>query len=111
MKISDLVENLSLKVFSGEENLENEITGAYVSDLLSDVMGNIADGEVWITIQNHKNVVAVATLRDASAVILANNCVPDEDMLKSATDEGLPVLGSPEAVFPLAGKLYCALKK
>ena len=45
MKVSDLVERFGLKVYSGEEGLNNEINGGYVSDLLSDVMGNAAEGE------------------------------------------------------------------
>lgn len=106
MKITDVISALDLSVFAGEENLENTVNGGYVSDLLSDVMGNIEDGMVWITIQNHKNVVAIATLREVSAVILAKGIKPNEEMLQFAKEEGLPVLGSTEEVFPLSGKLY-----
>jgi predicted transcriptional regulator len=106
MKISDVINALELTVFAGEENLGNPVKGGYVSDLLSDVMGNIDEDSVWITIQNHKNVVAIATLREVAAVILAKGIEPDEEMLHFAKKEQLPVLGSSEEVFPLCGKLY-----
>ena len=53
MKVSELVEKLDLKVYSGQKGLDREITGGYVSDLLSDVMGNAQEGQLWITLQVH----------------------------------------------------------
>ena len=64
MKVRELVEKLNLKVYSGESGLDNEITGGYTSDLLSDVMGFAKDGQIWVTLQTHKNIMAVATLKD-----------------------------------------------
>ena len=51
MKVCDLVKMLNLTVFCGEEGLDTEITGGYTSDLLSDVMGHIEEGMLWITMQ------------------------------------------------------------
>ena len=63
MKVSDLVKELNLTVFCGEAGLDAEISGGYTSDLLSDVMGHIDEGMLWITMQTHQNIVAVATLK------------------------------------------------
>ena len=68
MKVSDLVKELNLTVFCGEAGLDAEISGGYTSDLLSDVMGHIDEGMLWVTMQTHQNIVAVATLKDAAAV-------------------------------------------
>lgn len=106
MKVKDLVEKLDLKVFSGSSGLDKEITGGYVSDLLSDVMGFAKEGDVWITLQTHKNVMAVATLKDIAAVILVKGFEPDEDTLEVSNEEGIPVLGSNDQTFELSGKLY-----
>ena len=67
MKVSDLVKELNLTVFCGEAGLDAEISGGYTSDLLSDVMGHIDEGMLWVTMQTHQNIVAVATLKDAAA--------------------------------------------
>ncbi len=111
MKVSDLVEKLGLKIFSGENGLDNEISGGYVSDLLSDVMGNAAENEVWITLQTHQNVLAIASLKDLAAVILVKGFEPEPDMLEKSNEEGIPVLGTKWGTFETAGKLYTMLQK
>ena len=70
MKVKELVEKLNLKVLSGENGLDRDIDGCYVSDLLSDVMGNAEMCNVWVTLQTHKNVMAIASLKEISLVIL-----------------------------------------
>ncbi len=106
MKVSDLVEKFDLKVFSGNKGLENEISGAYVSDLLSDVMGNACENEVWITLQTHQNVIAIASLKDLAAVILVKGLIPGADMLAKSNEEGIPVIGTGCGTFEIAGLLY-----
>lgn len=109
MKVSDLVEKFNLKIFSGTNGLENEITGGYVSDLLSDVMGFARENQVWITLQTHQNVLAIASLKDLAAVILVKGFQPDEDTLIHSNEEGIPVLGTDMETFEIAGKLYAEL--
>ncbi|HYX07056.1 MAG TPA: DRTGG domain-containing protein [Bacteroidales bacterium] len=106
MKVSDLVKQLHLRVYGGEKGIEKEVKGGYVSDLLSDVMGNAGEGKAWITLQTHKNVMAIASLKDLPAVILVKGFQPDADMLDQANEEGIPVLGTTENTFEIAGKLY-----
>jgi len=106
MKVSDLVKKYNLNVFSGEQGLNNEISGGYVSDLLSDVMGNASENEVWITLQTHQNVMAIASLKDLAAVILVKGLEPDEDTLEHSNNEGVPMLGTSMQTFEMAGKLF-----
>jgi predicted transcriptional regulator len=110
MKVSDVVDALELTVFSGEEGVNNEVTGGYVSDLLSDVMGKANEGDVWITLQTHLNVLAVASLKDISAVILIGGNQPDKETMARSREEGIPVLGTDDAAFITAGKLYHLFK-
>jgi predicted transcriptional regulator len=109
MKVSELVEKFDLKVFSGNAGLENEISGGYVSDLLSDVMGFARENQVWITLQTHQNVLAIASLKDLAAVILVKGLQPDEDTLKHSEEEGIPLLGTGMETFEMAGKLFAEL--
>ncbi len=111
MKISDLVSKLGLEVVSGSKGLNNEISGGYVSDLLSDVMGNAAEGNVWITLQTHQNIIAVASLKEVSAIILVKGFKPDGDSIKKSEEENIPVLSTPLDTFSIAGRLYELIKK
>jgi predicted transcriptional regulator len=97
---------LNLQVFTQSNTLENPVNGAYVSDLLSDVMGNSKLGDIWITLQTHKNVVAIASLRDLAAVIFVNGLNPDVDTIEAANNEGVALLGTTEKTFEISGKLY-----
>ncbi|MBL7967858.1 MAG: serine kinase [Prolixibacteraceae bacterium] len=106
MKVSDIVEKLGLTVFSGHKGLDREISGGYVSDLLSDVMGNAREGEVWVTLQVHQNVMAIASLKDLAAVILVNGLQPHENTVRHSNDENIPVLGANCSTFEITGKLY-----
>jgi predicted transcriptional regulator len=110
MKVSDIVKLFDLEVYSGQNGLENEINGAYVSDLLSDVMGQAQEGQTWITLQTHKNVMAIASLKDLSAVILVQGFKPDQDTMEVSNEEDIPILGTKEHTFEISGKLYEALK-
>lgn len=107
MKVYDLAALLGLSVLGGTNGLEKQITGGYSSDLLSDVMGNIEEGMLWITMQTHRNVIAVASLKEVAAVIIVNGAVPDEETLLEAESENIALLGTTMSAFELSGKLYC----
>lgn len=111
MKVKDIITVLDLKIFGSNQGLDREITGGYTSDLLSDVMGHAEKGKIWITLQTHKNVIAIASLKDLAAVILIKGNEPDTDMLSHAAAEGIPVLGSNQEAFEITGKLYNLLTR
>lgn len=106
MNIKELTQKLSLIIRCGENSLDNEINGGYVSDLLSDVIANAQKGDVWITMQVHVNIVAVALLKELSAIILVNGREPNEDTLKRAKEENIPILISKLPAFQLVGKMF-----
>jgi len=106
MNLSDVASELGLTVLCGEDNLAREVSGCYVSDLLSDVMGNAAEGQVWVTLQLHVNVVAVAALRDLAGIILVNSRTPAEETLAKAAEEGLPLLSTSLSTYEVSGRLY-----
>jgi predicted transcriptional regulator len=110
MTIRQLVKEMDLQVFSGENGLDREIEGGYVSDLLSDVMGFSQEGEVWVTLQTHKNIMAVASLKDLAAIVLVKGLKPDEDAMDVSNEEGLPILGTDKSCFEFTGKLWSLIK-
>jgi predicted transcriptional regulator len=110
MRVSDLIRECNLKLFSGETGVENEITGGYVSDLLSDVMGFSKEGEVWVTLQTHQNVVAVASLKDLAAIVMVKGFEPEQDTIIHSNEEGIPILGTTLSTFEISGKIYQLLR-
>lgn len=106
MIVKDIVEKLNLTVLAGAEGLNREVTGGYTSDLLSDVMGNADAGRVWITLQSHKNVMAIASLKELAAVVIISNGTAEADMAEQANIEGIPVIGTALGAFEMSGELY-----
>lgn len=111
MKISDLIKELNLTLFCGETFLDREITGGYTCDMLSDVMGNIDPGMIWITMQMHANVLAIASLKDLSAVLLVNGASPDENTLLKGQAEEVVLVGTTLPAFEISGKIYQLLQR
>jgi len=106
MKIRDIVKTLGLEVISGERFLDGEVTGGYAGDLLSDVLANSKKGYVWITLQIHQNIIAVASSKELSGIIIVNGRKPEEETLKKATEEKIPVMISNLLTYEVAGRLY-----
>lgn len=106
MKLGEIVEKLGLQVQTGAAALHGEVKGGYVSDLMSDVMAHAEEGDIWITLQTHQNIVAVALMKSLAGVILVNSRRPQEDTAGKAETEGICIMVSPLPAFELAGRLY-----
>jgi hypothetical protein len=106
MTLAELVEKLDLDVKTGSQRLDAVVTGGYASDLLSDVMGNAREGDLWVTLQIHQNIVAVAVMKSLCGIILVNARGPDEETVQKATAEQIPIMVSRMPAFELVGQLY-----
>jgi hypothetical protein len=105
MTISEAAALLGAEVLQGEYE-DASLSGAYTSDLLSDVIANAKDGGALITIQAHKNTVAVATLVNITLIIVCNNRPVPEDMLEAARDEGIAIIRTGANQYAVSGKLW-----
>ena len=106
MTLKDVVGKLEMRVETAEEGLQKDVTGGYVSDLLSDVMAQSKPGDLWVTLQAHPNIVAVATLKDLAGIVIVQGRKPEEETLKKAQQEDIPILVSNLQAFEIVGRLY-----
>ena len=90
---------------------DREVTGGYCGDLLSWVMGRAESGQAWVTIMSNINVVAVASLTEVAAVIMADGVHPDDDAHKKALEQGINILSSPLDSFALCSAITSALSE
>jgi len=105
MTIREIAAALGTEILH-DEFKDVEVSAAYTSDLLSDVMAHARSGGALITIQAHKNTVAVATLVNVTVIIICNTRPVPEEMLAAAREEGIAVLLANENQFTVSGKLY-----
>jgi len=106
MKLADMVKKLDLDVKCGGDGLDADVRTGYASDLLSDVLANSCEGDIWITLQIHQNIVAVAAMRGLSGVVIINGREPEDETVKKAETENVPIMGSKLTAFELIGRLY-----
>jgi hypothetical protein len=106
MNVAEATQKIEGKLMAGSIAADREIQGGYVSDLLSDVMGNSREGDVWITMQKHVNVVAVAQLNNLAAIVLVNGRSPEPDATARAEEIGIPIISTPLQAFEAVGILF-----
>jgi len=106
IKLEELVTKLKLDVYSGADLLDRMVTGGYVSDMLSDVIAHAEEGNIWVTLQTHLNIVPVASMKDVSGIIVVNRRRPDDETLKKAVDEKVPIMGTDMNAYQISGRLF-----
>jgi serine kinase of HPr protein (carbohydrate metabolism regulator) len=105
MNLTELPQALDLEVIQGEFE-DRPLTGAYTSDLLSDVMAHADDVDILVTIQSHKNTVAVATLVGVAVIVVCNDRPVPEEMIEAARAESVGIYRSSRSQFEISGELY-----
>jgi len=108
MNLKKIIEILELNIINNYT--DSEILMGYTSDLLSDVIANAKSGSIWITLQTHKNIVAVAVMKQIPAIIITSDRLPDQEVINVADEENIVLLSTKLNNFECSGKLYNVLK-
>ena len=87
MTLQEVVDKLNLKILTAPRDFDAvEPQGGYISDLLSCVVAGAQPGNIWVTLQAHMNVVAVAALKEVSAVVITEDAQPDAEVIDKANE-------------------------
>ncbi|MDI6601984.1 MAG: DRTGG domain-containing protein [Thermoanaerobacteraceae bacterium] len=105
MKVSEIANTLNLKLLSGAGGLDKEVNDVYICDLLSFVMSHASENSLWITVQTHINIVAIAVLIGISCIVIPESISVDEDTLLRAEKESIPIFTTPYTAYQLACRL------
>jgi predicted transcriptional regulator len=106
MTLGDIIEALALEVRAGSDQMDRVVEGGYVSDLLSDVIAGAKEGDVWITLQLHQNIVAVAFLNNLAGIVIVGGREPEPETLEKAEEQGVPIMVSGLPAYEVVGRLY-----
>ena len=105
MNLQDIAKNLGLDVKTQVDLKTREATGGYVGDMLSDVMANSHKGDIWITVQIHKNIIPVASMKELAGIIIVNGRNPEKETLMLADEEKIPIMVTEMDAFTVVGRL------
>jgi hypothetical protein len=106
VNVAEAAEIIRGTMLTAASAASRQVGGGYASDLLSDVMANSLEGDLWITLQKHVNTIAVAQLNGLCAIVLVNNRKPDPDTMTRAEEMGIPIISTPLQAFDVIGLLY-----
>ncbi len=107
MTLDEIIKKLDLTLLTDEKDFRSITpTFGYVSDLLSCVMSGAKNQGIWVTLQSHNNIVAVAALLEQSAVIITEGAMPDPATLSKANEQGITLLSTTRNSFYISGKLW-----
>ena len=106
MNLREIAKALDLVPITAEENLDREVSGCYAGDLLSCAMARAHAGYLWLTVQSHVNVVAVAVMLELAGVVVTEGAEADPATIERAAKEGVVVLSTAEATYSIAGKVW-----
>lgn len=107
MNLQRIIDHFNLTVLTTPRDFANiTTTGGYSSDLLSCVMAGAKKGNLWITLQAHLNIVAVAALNELAAIIITEGAQPDAVTIAKANQQGIILLSTPETSFQMNGQLW-----
>ena len=81
---------------------EREISGVYIGDLLSWVMGRAESGDAWITIMSNLNILAVASLTDTSCIILAEGVTLEQEVIETAKQKNINIISTTSSIYDTA---------
>lgn len=107
MNLQQIIDQLNLNVLTETRDFADITpTGGYSSDLLSCVMAGARKGYLWITLQAHLNIVAVAALNEVAAIIITENAQPDAASIEKANQQGVILLSTSQPTYEVNGKLW-----
>jgi hypothetical protein len=107
MTLQDLIQQLDLSTFTTPKDFAAvEPTGGYASDLLSCVMAGAKPGNLWVTLQAHVNIVAVAALTEACAIVISEGTEPEPSVIEKANSQGIILLGTKASTYQISGRLW-----
>jgi hypothetical protein len=107
MDLQHIIDVLNLKLLTTPKDFVSLTpNGGYASDLLSCVMAGAKKDNLWVTLQSHVNIVAVAALLEIAAIIITENAQPDESVIAKANSENVTLLSTSSSSFEISGKLW-----
>ena len=108
MKISEIKELLNAELLVGEDLLANNVSYAFCSDMMSDVLAYVKEQGVLITGLVNPQVIRTANMMDMVCVVFARGKNPTDEMIELANECGVAVMRTDKRSFETCGLLYSA---
>lgn len=106
MKIGEVKKILEAEVLCGNNLMDNEVSYAFGSDLMSDVLAFVKGKTILLTGLTNQQVVRTAEMADLNAIVFVRGKKPEGDIVKLATEKDIVLLLTRDTMYTASGKLY-----
>ena len=106
MTLKEIKELLQAEVITGNDRLDEEITFAGASDLMSDVLAFGKPGILLLTGLSNSQSVRTASIIDAKAIIYVRGKKPDREGVDLAREKRIPLLSTKFMMYTACGLLF-----
>ena len=106
MYLKEVVELLDATVLTEDSDPEQELSGAFCSDMMSHMLAYSNDKSILITALYNPQVLRTAELMGISCVIFIGRNEPDPALIKLAKTLGLTIIQSPQSMYVTCGILF-----
>lgn len=106
MKLKEVKEILNAECLTNETCLDHEVTHAFGSDLMSDVLAFVDENTLLLTGLVNPQVIRTAEMMDISHIVFVRGKRPADSTIRLAEANGIALLATGDIMFTACGKLY-----
>lgn len=105
MKLNEIAELIEGEVVGCQTNGDYEMTKAFCSDLMSDVLRYSLEETVLLTGLCNIQTMRTAEMADLSVVVIGRGKQPDDEMLSLAEESDITIIKSKLSLFQICATL------
>jgi aspartate-semialdehyde dehydrogenase len=106
MKVNDIVKIINAKIITKAQNVDEDVTYCFASDLMSDVLTLKVDKILLLTGLCNIQTIRTAEMANIDVIIFCRGKKVSEDMIEEAEEEGMTLIECKYSIFQTSGLLY-----
>ena len=108
MKVEEICSVLNGELVCGSDKRQRDVTHAFASDLMSDVLTVNCNNLLLITGLANLQTIRTAEMSDIDCILFVRNKSVTPEMKKLAEELGMALIACPSTMFRASGELYVA---
>ncbi|HPR17251.1 MAG TPA: transcriptional regulator [Candidatus Cloacimonadota bacterium] len=106
MKLKEILEAVEAEVLTEGVNPDMEISCAFGSDLISDILMCTKEPTLLLTGLTNPQVVRLSDMIDLFGVLFVRGKIPSQEVINMAKERNLPLFSTKNTLYKTSGILY-----
>ena len=106
MTIREIAERIDAVVYAEPDQIDEDLAGAFGSDMMSDVLAFAENRDVLLTGLLNPQIVRTAHMLDMRCIIIVRGKTATEEIKRLAAENRIALLETKLTMYEASGKLY-----